>query len=82
MNRVPLGRAIKDPRVSNNFLDTCAFDPKFPPEDKIAIDILNIYLNQRNSIVLLITSSNLNEIMHPNTPSEVKDLERGNESYS
>lgn len=59
-----------DPRLYNNFLDSCAFDPKYSPESEASLQIFNLYENEK--ITLSITHSNQKELEHPNTPDWVK----------
>lgn len=59
-----------DPRRSNNFLDTCAFDPKVEPEASCAQNIRHLFNTGR--IRLILSHTNQKEIEHPNTPSRVK----------
>jgi len=70
MNRVPFRRKNLDPRRTNNFLDSCAFDPKYAPEDEAAQRIRE--LGNSGVVNLLLTHSNQKEIDHPNTPEDVK----------
>ncbi|MBK9160294.1 MAG: hypothetical protein IPM27_01785 [Nitrosomonadales bacterium] len=70
MARVPFGRSYHDPRRTNSFLDTCAFDPKYAPEDEAAREIHRIA--KEGSISVLLAHSNQKEIEHPNTPEDVK----------
>lgn len=70
MQRVPFSRSIRNPRYVHNFLDTCAFDPKYSPEDVAAQKILALWKSRQINIVL--THSNQKEIDHPNTPADVK----------
>ena len=70
MPRVPFGRSLPDPRRRNTFLDSCAFDPKYRPEDEAAQRIRSIRRETRISI--LVAHSNYKEIEHPNTPADVK----------
>jgi len=70
MTRVPFGRSYLDPRRTNNFLDSCAFDPKYAPDDEAARHIRE--LGNRGVINLLLAHSNQKEIEHPNTPQDVK----------
>lgn len=70
MQRVPLGRSFRDPRRANNFLDSCAFDHKYAPEDDTAQQILS--LGNNGQVNLVLTHSNQKEIDHPNTPMDVK----------
>ena len=65
-----LGRRITDPRYANNFLDSCAFDPKYTPEHEAAERIRK--LCSENKINIVIAHSVAKEINHPNTPSDVK----------
>jgi len=59
-----------DPMITNNFLDSCAFDPKYAPEDAAAIEIFDLY--RKEKILLQIAHSTQKEIEHPNTPAWVK----------
>ena len=70
MARVPFGRNFPDPRRTNSFLDTCAFDPKYAPDDEAAREIHRIAKD--GSISVLLAHSNQKEIEHPNTPEDVK----------
>jgi len=70
MTRIPLGRNYLDPRRANNFLDTCAFDPKYSPEHEAAEQIRS--LGKQHIVQLLLAHSNQKEIDHPNTPADVK----------
>jgi|GEM_PF-3596738 len=70
MQRVPISRGFLNPCRANNFLDTCAFDPKYAPEDFIAKEIRSI--GNRFEVNLLLAHSNQKEIDHPNTPANVK----------
>ena len=60
-----------DPRRTNIFLDTCAFDPKYSPEDDASKIIIE--LKDREIITLILAHSNQKEISHPNTPKWVKE---------
>ena len=70
MARTPFGRSLPDPRRTNTFLDTCAFDPKYEPEDEAAQQIRA--LRQIVRISILLAHSNQKELEHPNTPADVK----------
>lgn len=70
MQRVPFGRNFLDPRRKNNFLDSCAFDPKYSPEHEAAQSIRT--LGSEGKVNLILTHSNQKEIDHPNTPADVK----------
>jgi hypothetical protein len=54
----------------NNFLDTCAFDPKYSPEDGAAQRIRT--LHHAGEIHLILAHSNQKEVHHPHTPADVK----------
>lgn len=59
-----------NPWLSNNFVDSCAFDPKYDPEDKAAREIFR--LHEEKDLDIIIAHSTQKEIEHPNTPSWVK----------
>ena len=59
-----------DPKYSQFFLDTCAFDPKYSPEDKSASDLWAMYRDEK--IALVLAHSNQRELDHPNTPQWVR----------
>ncbi|MDE1892459.1 MAG: hypothetical protein KGI13_08195 [Betaproteobacteria bacterium] len=63
------GNNYFNPRRSNNFLDTCAFDPKVEPEASCANKIRN--LSNEGKILLILSHTNQKEIEHPNTPKDV-----------
>lgn len=69
MARTPLPRHLPNPRRSNTFLDTCAFDPKYTPEDDAAQEIRAISVAGDASILL--AHSNQKELEHRNTPKDV-----------
>ena len=60
-----------NPWISNNFLDSCAFDPKYSPEDKAANEILR--LHKEDELLIIVAHSTEKEIEHPNTPNWVKN---------
>ena len=70
MTRTPFPRNGLDPRRANSFLDSCAFDPKYAPEDQAAQEIRAIA--DRGEVSLLLAHSTQKEIEHPNTPDDVK----------
>lgn len=70
MNRVPFPRGYVDPQRTNTFLDTCAFDPKYHPEQQAAEKIRSLRDEDRISVIL--AHSVRKEVDHPNTPPEVK----------
>ena len=70
MKRYKEGYGYINPRQTNNFLDTCAFDPKYAPEDQVAQAILD--LHDKGIVQLLLSHTNQKEIEHPNTPTHVK----------
>lgn len=51
-------------------MDSCAFDPKYSPEDEASLRIFSLY--EESAIVLNIAYSTTKEVEHPNTPSWVK----------
>lgn len=59
-----------DPRRTNILVDSCAFDPKYSPEDTASEALFK--LSQENIIILIVAHSNQKEIEHPNTPAWVK----------
>ena len=79
MQRVPFDRGYIDPRLVNNFLDSCAFDPKYSPEDEAAREIR--HLSKMEHVQLVLAHSNQKEIEHPNTPADVK-AEAGSMIYT
>lgn len=58
-----------NPLTSNNFIDSCAFDPKYEPEDKASIAIFQLY--KEGKLLIQIAHSTQKEIEHPNTPAWV-----------
>lgn len=72
MTRKPLGNRLPlDPRIKTVFVDSCAFDPKYSPEDEASQEIFRRH--KRDELkVLNIAHSNQKEIDHPNTPDWVK----------
>lgn len=58
------------PKQVNNFLDTCAFDPKYAPEDEAAKHVRK--LGDEGTVNLVLAHSNQKEIDHPHTPADVK----------
>jgi hypothetical protein len=60
-----------NPKIGLVHLDSCAFDPKYHPEDEASKKIFQLYDN--NEINLLIAHSTMKEIDHPNTPDWVKN---------
>ena len=65
-----MARRNIDPRLTNILVDSCAFDPKYSPEDKASEALFE--LSQDSKIILIVAHSNQKEIEHPNTPSWVK----------
>ena len=64
--RKPLGRSTINPMISNIFIDSCAFDPKYHPEEQSSLKLFELY--REGKINLIITHSNQKEIDHPKTP--------------
>lgn len=58
------------PLVTNNFIDSCAFDPKYEPESSASAEIFA--LSEEGHFLLQIAHSTQKEIEHPNTPGWVK----------
>lgn len=69
--RTPLGYSPPDPRYKTNFMDSCAFDPKYSPENGASLRIFSLY--EEETIVLIVAHSTIKEIEHPNTPAWVKN---------
>jgi hypothetical protein len=69
--RKPIGYMPPNPKIRNIFLDSCAFDPKYSPEDQASREIFQ-YHESGQLKALLIAHSTLKEIDHPNTPDWVK----------
>ncbi len=59
-----------NPLISNCFIDSCAFDPKYKPEDKASGEIFDLYKDGK--LLIQIAHSTQKEIDHPNTPTWVK----------
>lgn len=59
-----------NPLINNKFIDSCAFDPKYEPEDRASIEIFK--LSQEGKILIKIAHSTQKELEHPNTPAWVK----------
>jgi hypothetical protein len=59
-----------NPLIANVFLDSCAFDPKYHPEDKASMELYKLY--DQGELVLHIAHSTQKEIEHPNTPAWIK----------
>lgn len=60
-----------DPLITNTFIDSCAFDPKYEPESTASLEILR--RSKENNLIIDIAHSTQKEIEHPNTPKWVKD---------
>lgn len=59
-----------NPLTSNNFIDSCAFDPKYEPEDGASNEIFGLY--NAGQLLIQIAHSTQKETKHPNTPDWVK----------
>ncbi len=59
-----------NPLTSNNFMDSCAFDPKYKPEERASEEIFK--LSKEGKVLIQIAHSTQKEIDHPNTPDWVK----------
>ena len=64
-----------DPLIRNNFMDSCAFDPKYEPETSSSNEIFA--LSEAGNFLLHIAHSTQKEIDHPNTPDWVKRTAAG-----
>lgn len=62
------------PLITNNFIDSCAFDPKYEPETSASVKIFG--LSEGTDLLLQIAHSTQKEIDHPNTPNWVKQKAR------
>jgi hypothetical protein len=58
--RKPIGYTPPDPKRRMNFLDSCAFDPKYAPEDTASEEIFKRYND--GQLVLNLAHSNQKEI--------------------
>jgi hypothetical protein len=61
---------LMNPFVTNCFIDSCAFDPKYEPEDQASNEIFGLHKTGR--LLIQIAHSTQKEINHPNTPAWVK----------
>jgi hypothetical protein len=64
-----------NPWITNSFLDSCAFDPKYHPEHQAANELFR--LQQTEHLGILLAHSNQREVDHPNTPAWVKAKSAG-----
>ena len=62
--------APANPLISNCFIDSCAFDPKYSPEGEASTKIFG--LHRDGELLIQIVHSTQKEIYHPNTPAWVK----------
>jgi hypothetical protein len=58
------------PLIRNNFIDSCAFDPKYEPEATESVEIFK--LSEKQHFLLQIAHSTQKEIDYPHTPAWVK----------
>lgn len=70
MRRGPLGYRPINPKITTIFIDSCAFDPKYSPEDQASLSLFD--LSEKGELVLNIAHSTQKEVDHPNTPTWVK----------
>src|SRR5258708_4307497 len=63
------------PLIVNNFIDSCAFDPKYEPEASAAVEIFK--LSENGDFQIQISHSTQKEIEHPNTPDWAKNQAGG-----
>ena len=59
-----------NPFIVNNLIDSCAFDPKYYPENEASAKIL--HLADQGDLAVMVAHSVQKEIEHRNTPIEVK----------
>ena len=59
-----------NPLITNCFIDSCAFDPKYNPEDEASYEIFRLFKD--GELLIQIAHSTQKEIHHPNTPAWVK----------
>jgi hypothetical protein len=59
-----------NPFQTNSLIDSCAFDPKYSPEDAASVELMR--LRDEQGLGLLIAHSTLKEAEHPNTPAWVR----------
>lgn len=59
-----------DPLIRSNFVDSCAFDPKYEPETSAANEIFRLF--EEGHFLIQIAHSTQKELDHPNTPNWVK----------
>jgi hypothetical protein len=64
-----------NPWITNSFLDSCAFDPKYHPEDQAATELFR--LHQTEHLGILLAHSPQKKVDHPNTPAWVKTKAAG-----
>jgi hypothetical protein len=60
-----------NPRETNIFIDSCAFDPKYSPEQEASEKLFKLSEEEKNKINLIVAHSNKKELEHPNTPAWV-----------
>lgn len=70
MLRRPLGYRPINPKITTIFIDSCAFDPKYSPEDQASLCLFE--LSEKGELILNIAHSTQKEVEHPNTPGWVK----------
>jgi hypothetical protein len=59
-----------DPLIRSNFVDSCAFDPKYEPETSAANEIFRLF--ESGHFLIQIAHSTQKELDHPNTPVWVR----------
>ena len=64
-----------NPWIANSFLDSCAFDPKYHPEDQAAVEVFRLHREQKLPIRL--AHSVQKEVDNPGTPLWVKQAAQG-----
>ena len=64
-----------NPLITNNFIDSCAFDPKYEPEASASLEIFE--LSEKDHFLLQIAHSTQKEVAHPNTSLWVRQQAGG-----
>jgi len=64
-----------NPLITNNFIDSYTFDPKYEPEASASLEIFE--LSEKDHFLLQIAHSTQKEVAHPNTPLWVRQQAGG-----
>ena len=60
-----------NPKFASILFDSCAFDPKYSPEDRASAEIYRMFAEGKK-MILTIAHSTQKEIDHPSTPAWIK----------